>query len=341
MGSAMDRPGRGVRAGLGGALAAVLVLGSCAPPDRPPGLPPTLPYDALSLLEPRAFTTARVAPGVWYRRLRSRDGPWVVHLLEADLDRCELGLGGARAAEGLARVSDMVGDWSGDTLAAVNGDFFTEESEPGGPELIGGRLRTRTSRARPSLAWRPGSEPRIGPAEPRGDTALVVEGSVLVEGPGEAAGSRELAGSGAAGVTAGGSAAEPRSLVLGGRPELLDGGRRVGDLMTGSNPGFAAHRHPRTAVAFDPDTGRLWMVVVDGRRPGYSVGMTLPELAGLLEALGAEEALNLDGGGSSVMVVRGRPVSRPSDEGGERPVVNALLLLRNPELCTLRAATSP
>ncbi len=55
--------------------------------------------------------------------------------------------------------------------------------------------------------------------------------------------------------------------------------------------------------------------------------MSLPELAGLMEALGVEEALNLDGGGSSAMVVRGWLVNRPSDEAGERPVGNSLWVL--------------
>ncbi|NJD19939.1 MAG: phosphodiester glycosidase family protein, partial [Gemmatimonadetes bacterium] len=82
--------------------------------------------------------------------------------------------------------------------------------------------------------------------------------------------------------------------------------------------------------------GRLWLVVVDGRQAPHSLGMTLPELTELLEALGAEEALNLDGGGSSVMVVRGAVHNRPSDEAGERAVVNALALVRDPAACKLR-----
>jgi exopolysaccharide biosynthesis protein len=63
------------------------------------------------------------------------------------------------------------------------------------------------------------------------------------------------------------------------------------------------------------------------------MGMSLPELAGLLETLGTEHAINLDGGGSSVMVVGGRPVSNPSDADGERPVVNALAVRRDSTLC--------
>jgi exopolysaccharide biosynthesis protein len=73
--------------------------------------------------------------------------------------------------------------------------------------------------------------------------------------------------------------------------------------------------------------GTLLLVAVDGRQPGYSVGMSLPEMRALFRELGAVEALNLDGGGSTALVVRGRAVNRPSDAGGERPVANALVLL--------------
>jgi exopolysaccharide biosynthesis protein len=61
--------------------------------------------------------------------------------------------------------------------------------------------------------------------------------------------------------------------------------------------------------------------------------MSLPDLVGLMEALGATEALNLDGGGSSVMVIRGQVVSRPSDMEGERPVANALAVRKDPAFC--------
>jgi len=128
------------------------------------------------------------------------------------------------------------------------------------------------------------------------------------------------------------------SQVVGGFPVLLARGGRVGDLLVTENPSFAAARHPRTAVGFDPVRRLLWLVGVDGRQPGYSDGMTLPELAGLFEALGVTEAVNLDGGGSTVMVLEGIPVSRPSDAEGERPVVNALAVVRDPAFC--RAGSS-
>ncbi len=69
----------------------------------------------------------------------------------------------------------------------------------------------------------------------------------------------------------------------------------------------------------------LLIVTVDGRQPGYSEGMTLSEFAKFLLSLGCTDAMNLDGGGSTTMVVRGRIVNSPSD-GSERKVANALAL---------------
>ncbi len=68
------------------------------------------------------------------------------------------------------------------------------------------------------------------------------------------------------------------------------------------------------------------MVTVDGRQI-FSVGMSLPEFADLLLKLGAWEALNLDGGGSTTMMLEGQIVNYPSDQTGERPVGNCLLLV--------------
>jgi hypothetical protein len=89
--------------------------------------------------------------------------------------------------------------------------------------------------------------------------------------------------------------------------------------------------HPRTAVALRGD-GRLVLATVDGRWPGYSVGVTATELAGMLLSQGAQKAIMLDGGGSTTALVR-RPgdveaslVNRPSD-GQERAVDNGLLVV--------------
>jgi exopolysaccharide biosynthesis protein len=69
------------------------------------------------------------------------------------------------------------------------------------------------------------------------------------------------------------------------------------------------------------------LVTVDGRRPGWSAGVTLREGARVMRSLGARDALNLDGGGSTTMAVRGRTVNYPSDPTGERPVSDAIVVL--------------
>ena len=98
-------------------------------------------------------------------------------------------------------------------------------------------------------------------------------------------------------------------------------------------------RHPRTAVGIAANGKRVILVVVDGRRAGYSDGMTLRELAGLMMSLGARDALNLDGGGSTTMAVTNpetgalEVVNRPSDATGERTVGDALGIINR---CTKR-----
>lgn len=86
---------------------------------------------------------------------------------------------------------------------------------------------------------------------------------------------------------------------------------------------FIERRHPRTAVGRTAKGEVLWLTV-DGRQP-HSQGATLPELAELMKRYGAIEAINLDGGGSTTLVVRYLIVNSPSD-GTERPVSNAWLV---------------
>lgn len=83
--------------------------------------------------------------------------------------------------------------------------------------------------------------------------------------------------------------------------------------------------HPRTAVGFNADSTRLFFVVVDGRQD-ISVGATLKDLMGIFLALGAVNAMNLDGGGSSCMVVNDEVINSPSD-GNVRPVGNGCLVV--------------
>lgn len=112
--------------------------------------------------------------------------------------------------------------------------------------------------------------------------------------------------------------------AVGGNPMLVTRRRIAAGDVDGSGSFFG--RNPRTAVGLRRD-GRLILVVIDGRQGSYSRGATLRETAELMHALGAVEAVNLDGGGSSEMLVNGVIVNRPSD-GRERPVSSALTILR-------------
>ncbi|KZE66118.1 hypothetical protein AWM68_07010 [Fictibacillus phosphorivorans] len=89
---------------------------------------------------------------------------------------------------------------------------------------------------------------------------------------------------------------------------------------------FGLKRHPRTVAGIKAD-GSILLVTIDGRKPGYSVGANFNESAQLMKSLGAVNALNLDGGGSTTMTIYQKMVSSPSDATGERPVGDSLLLL--------------
>ena len=84
------------------------------------------------------------------------------------------------------------------------------------------------------------------------------------------------------------------------------------------NYAWAEIRQPRTIAGIDK-SGRLMLVTVDGRQPGVSEGLTLTEEADLMESLGAQSAMNLDGGGSTAIAVNGTLVNHTSDATGERP----------------------
>jgi hypothetical protein len=87
-------------------------------------------------------------------------------------------------------------------------------------------------------------------------------------------------------------------------------------------------RHPRSAVGWSPT--HAYLVTVDGRQPGLSVGMKLAELAEFMAGLGCTEAMNLDGGKSAQMWMNGRIMNSPAQ--GEDTVANSLLIVRKAEV---------
>ena len=115
--------------------------------------------------------------------------------------------------------------------------------------------------------------------------------------------------------------------AVGGGPRLVAGGEvRITGLEERFRKDVLEGRAPRSAVGINGDN-KLLLVAVDGRQPGYSSGMTLQELACFLIEIGATDAMNLDGGGSTSFVLDGQVVNSPSD-GEERPVGSALLICR-------------
>ncbi|WP_214417318.1 phosphodiester glycosidase family protein [Sphaerisporangium fuscum] len=118
----------------------------------------------------------------------------------------------------------------------------------------------------------------------------------------------------------------PDTSIIGGGVGLVRNGREyVTAAADGqANVNMIMRRHPRTLVGVTK-SGKLILAVVDGRKPGVTVGASMIEAAQLMLWLGARQAMNLDGGGSSAMVVKGKVVNHPSD-GIERGVGDALLI---------------
>lgn len=111
--------------------------------------------------------------------------------------------------------------------------------------------------------------------------------------------------------------------AVGGGPTIVHRGKVHVTAKQEGLPGeIASGRAPRTAIGYSA-TGETIMVTVDGRKKDHSVGCTLNELGRLMVELGAIEAINLDGGGSSTMVVNGKAVNQVSS-GSERFVSNAI-----------------
>ena len=174
----------------------------------------------------------------------------------------------------------------------------------------------------PGGRYRVGALPSAGPVQARGDTLLLTgitaaTAALLREGD-------------TVGVQLSLAPTMPQEAV-GGQPLLLRDSAVVGAVDSVSNAAFR-DVNPRTAVGIGANGRRLLLVVVDGRQPGHSVGIGTRPLAELLRAMGARDAINLDGGGSSALVVRARDgattvVNKTSDPTGERPVGNALAVL--------------
>jgi Phosphodiester glycosidase len=115
--------------------------------------------------------------------------------------------------------------------------------------------------------------------------------------------------------------------AIGGGPVLVQDGQpfisnNAEMLFTGK---AIDDKHPRTAMGYTAD-GKLIIMVIQGRFSGIAEGASLVQEAKILVDIGCKEALNLDGGGSSCMLVNGKETINPSDKEGQRPVPGVFLI---------------
>jgi len=246
-----------------------------------------------------------VRDGVVLRYIHSPAGPWAIHVLDVDLDRCNVvvAVKGADSAAGRTRTTDLLGQLATheQVVGGVNGDFFALASgRPIGLLVVHGRMLSPPVHEA-ALAFDSSGAPRI-----------------------------------AVFTTAGASLSPffPEEAV-GGRPILTRDSIVTVAVDTTGQRSFSVGRNPRTAAGVARGGRRLILAVIDGRQKPYSDGMSLRETANLMLALGARDAINLDGGGSSTLVYadpdssgRLRIANHVSDKQGERAVGDALAVVR-------------
>lgn len=116
--------------------------------------------------------------------------------------------------------------------------------------------------------------------------------------------------------------------AIGGGPSLLNKGEiRITNKEEMMFANGEKDKHPRTAMGYTAD-GKLIILMTEGRNPGIAEGMTLLQQAQVLQSLGCVEALNMDGGGSSCLLVNGKETIKPSDKEGQRAVPGVFMIFR-------------
>ena len=273
----------------------LIVAGCTRSPSTTPALG-TMPFVVDST------RTQVVADGVARRVIRTSKGPWTINVLYVDLTKCNVAeaVKGADSANGRFKMTDVLAGLARreHVVGGVNGDFF--DLKTGAPTnllVANGRLFTPPNK-QPVLAFDSSGVPHISTF-----------------------------------TLAGGRLAPffPRNAV-GGRPVLVRDSAIVGGVDTEGAVSFR-ERNPRTAAGIARNGTLLLLLAVDGREY-QNAGMTLRELAQTMLALGARDAINLDGGGSTTLVYadpdssgRLRIANHPSDKEGERTVGDGLAIV--------------
>ena len=254
-----------------------------------------------------------LAPGTWTREVVAEGivlhrAAFEGNLFEANQYLCVLEVApGARfdivpAAEGTLETTTALAARHG-AVAAVNGSFFNMrppygsvnylrvDNEKISPNVMGGVRKSRRS------------------LQQTGAVVTFLGGLYMLKGDVLSRWEQDIEAEDV--VTTG------PVLLVGGAPEPVAGDK------------FNTNRHPRTAVGRRAD-GTVLLVTADGRNK-LAAGLSMEELQQVMAALGCTDAINLDGGGSTTMVVRGAIVNHPSDNqqfdpAGERPVANAIIV---------------
>ena len=115
--------------------------------------------------------------------------------------------------------------------------------------------------------------------------------------------------------------------AVGGGPVLVQNGQiKISNNEEIKFAGKAINdQHPRTLIGYTKDH-QLILMVIEGRNPGVAEGVSLPQAAQIMVDLNCIEALNLDGGGSSCMLINGKQTIYPSDKGEERAVPSVFII---------------
>ena len=347
------------------------------------------------------FTTSTtiVGPGVILKKVHAPTVPWIINVLEVDLQdpyikmesvKANNRLSGYEATSSMAARSSYTGHR---VVGAVNADFYGAGGVPIGSQIINGIL-LKTSWAWSSIGFDEHNRPTINTIGFAGDV-MSDSGNFSITDVNTIRGSNELivynsffggttatniygtevrvstidgwivndtvncivnqveigigsmnlpvnqlvlSGHGTAstylnniqigdtiGLELRLSPSIPRlTQLVGGNYKFLEDGSYTGSTNT--------DRHPRTFIGLSSDSLRLFIATVDGRQPG-SIGMNYQELADYMISIGAVHALNLDGGGSTTMIVTGQIEN--SLYQVERTVANALMVVSNAPTGTL------
>ena len=241
-----------------------------------------------------------IARGIRYITIANGtpSGPLTVDVLEIETSdesiAVKTALAGPSDSFGLAPVSELVSR-SG-AIAGVNGVFYASDGTPLGLIIVDGRLRSLPIMARTAMG-------------------ITKDGRILIDNVSADAGGNLVPDWLGGGVV----------YAVGGGPRLVkDGKVKVTSAEEQFKADIASGRAPRTGVGVTYD-GKLLLVAVTGRQAYHSIGVTLEELANIMIELGAKDAMNLDGGGSSTIVIRDFVMNTPSD-GRERKVADAILV---------------